>query len=93
MDEIASFNQIFAESARAGLHLNSFCQLQNGSFRANFSNPRLGMHYDCAEHERPFDALLKAFIIAFGADQIVRRHKGETDVQFLSKPTDDPLFA
>ena len=67
MIEINTFNELFAEAARAGLLLNNFCQLPNGVFRCNWrsqSSKRNDIFFDVAEHERPFDAVLAAFRIA-----------------------------
>ena len=69
MNEIGSFNELFFEAANAGLLLQQFHQLPNGRWVACWrrgSGPG-ATHYPHAEHERPFDVLLKAFIVAFGA--------------------------
>jgi hypothetical protein len=69
MIEITSFNALFQEAARAGLLLQQFHQTPDGRWLASWrrgSGPG-ATHYPSATHERPFDAMLKAFIVAFGA--------------------------
>lgn len=63
MTDIASFNELFVETARAGLLLQTFYQAPDKAWIAVWrrgSGPG-GTHYPTATHERPFDALLAAF--------------------------------
>ena len=72
MNEIGSFNELLFEASNAGLLLQQFHQLPNGHWVASWrrgSGPS-ATHYPVQVHARPFDALLKAFIIAFGASVI-----------------------
>ncbi len=81
MNKIGSFNELLFEACNAGLLLQQFHQTPNGRWLASWrrgSGPG-ATHYPHTEHERPFDALLKAFIVAFGASAI--------------EPADDSLFA
>jgi hypothetical protein len=79
MIEINSFNELFGEATRAGLLLQQFHQTPDGRWLASWrrgSGPG-ATHYPTAAHERPFNAMLKAF--AFGVSAI--------------EPAEDSLFA
>lgn len=60
-----SFNALFVEAAERGLQLNNFCQLPSGVWRCNWridgKTPWFGQF---AEHARPFDAMLNAYVLA-----------------------------
>jgi hypothetical protein len=62
--EITSFNQIFVESARLSIRLNSFHQIDSGAFRANWR--RGDKFFDCVENALPFVALRDSFLLAIG---------------------------
>ncbi len=90
MTEIGSFNELFSEAARAELLLQQFHQTPDGRWLAIWrrgSGPA-ATRYPAATHERPFDALLKAFIMAFGAMQIEA-----TADALLEHAVGDDLFA
>lgn len=62
MNEITSFNQLFVESARRGLRLNNFFQLENGWFRCSWrAGEWVGAFYD---DKAPFLAALNAYVLA-----------------------------
>jgi hypothetical protein len=65
MDEITSFNALFAHASRRGVKLNSFHQLPDGKFACHWRIVG-GATELCpmAIHERPFDAALGAFNVA-----------------------------
>lgn len=65
MTEITSFNQLFWEASQNGLLLNSFLQLPNREFRANWRTAD-NRFFDCAQRQKPFDCLLEAYLIATG---------------------------
>ena len=65
MDEITSFNQLFAEAKLRGLRMSSFMQLGDGRFSARWrveGPPR--WDGPVAEHQKPFTALHNAFVLA-----------------------------
>lgn len=67
--EINSFAQLFTEAARFGLRLNSFHQLPNGTFSANWrlDGPFAAWFGDATSHHRPFDAARDSFLKALEA--------------------------
>jgi hypothetical protein len=88
MTEIGSFNELFTEATRAGLLLQHLHQSPDGRWLAVWrrgSGPG-ATHYPAVTHERPFDAMLKAFIMAFGAMQI----EAQAEIEFESN---DDIFA
>lgn len=90
MIEIGSFNELLIEATRAGLLLQNFHQSPDGRWLAVWrrgSGPG-ATHYPSATHERPFDAMLKAFIMAFAATQIEK-----TADALLEHAVEDDLFA
>jgi hypothetical protein len=60
--EITSYNQLFVESQRRSIRLNSFCQLDSGDYRANWRAN--GKFFDCVTHALPFTALRDSFLVA-----------------------------
>lgn len=92
MTEISSFNEIFSEARRLGLRLNSFCQLADGSFRANWIYGEKTFGF--AEHPLPFVALLNAFVLAdLTAPKRVEPEQEMTDEQAAAHQRVDDLFA
>lgn len=65
MLQTLSFISVFHEARERGLRLNNFFQLADGSFRANWRLDGDKTWFGAfAEHERPFDALLNAYVLA-----------------------------
>lgn len=67
MIELNTFNEVFSLAKAKGLVLNSFNQMSDSRFRVNWKwvskagTPRFP---DPVEHERPFDALRDALLVA-----------------------------
>jgi hypothetical protein len=66
MTEIESFNQLMAQAKLSSVRLNSFCQLDSGTFRANWR--RGEKFFDCVENPLPFLALRDSFLLATGQE-------------------------
>lgn len=60
MNEINSFNELFAEAARRGLRLNNFFQNSDGVFRANWRRP-IGGASNFVDNALPFIAARDSF--------------------------------
>jgi hypothetical protein len=67
MDAPTSFNELFFAAKTSFLRLNSFHQLSDGLFVANWRGEETGP-FEAVTHERPFDALRDSFMLA------MRRH-------------------
>lgn len=83
MLQTLSFISVFHEARERGLRLNNFFQLADGSFRANWRLDGDKTWFGAfADHTRPFDALLNAYVLADltapgttrGIDSSLREH-------------------
>lgn len=69
MSEITSFNELFSEAARLRLHLNSFHQMPDGVFVANWRKKLSGAHaqfFPVVRSDKPFVAARDALLLAMG---------------------------
>ena len=95
-----SFQDVLAEARDRGLMLNNLSQLSDGRFRCNWR-----MHYGTgatwfgqhADHERPFDAMLNAYVLADmtapgktrGVDDAVFKYVDAPPVEEAQPETED----
>jgi hypothetical protein len=92
MLQALSFISVFHEARERGLRLNNFFQLADGSFRANWRLDGDKTWFGAfADHARPFDALLNAYVLADltapgttrGIDPGLREHIHDVDPKYL----------
>lgn len=86
--EITSFAQLFAEAARLGVRLNSFHELSDGVFAANWR--RGDQFFDAVRSDKPFLAARNSFMLAASVTEYPVEPKPEPnyDGHDLSVPND-----